>query len=122
MRYNVQVRVTGGKLVWIDFSLRPPRDLEGRIIYLVPSAMVIEARKQAEAAVRSRDMRLTGLIESAMEAVVSINDMHEIVLFNLAAQKMFGHPAAAVLGKEIELLIPGRQWPRLRRARQGLTP
>jgi PAS domain S-box-containing protein len=65
-------------------------------------------RAQAEAALRVRDLRLTGLIESAMDAVVSINDKHEIVLFNAAAEQMFGHETAFVLGKKLELLIPPR--------------
>ena len=65
-------------------------------------------RVQAEAALRSRDLRLTGLIESAMDAVVSINDKHEIVLFNAAAEKMFGYARAAVLGRKLDMLIPPR--------------
>ncbi len=107
-RFDVQVQMTNGKPAWIDFSLQPLRDPEGRIIYLVPSAMNIEARKRAESALQDSDLRLRGLIDSAMDAVISINDAHEIVLFNLAAEKMFGHPAAAVLGGNIELLIPAR--------------
>ena len=65
-------------------------------------------RVQAEAALRSRDMRLTGLIESAMDAMISINDRHEIVLFNAAAERMFGYRTAAVLGRKLEILIPPR--------------
>jgi PAS domain S-box-containing protein len=65
-------------------------------------------RIQAEAELRGRDLRLTGLIESAMDAMVSINDRHEIVLFNAAAERMFGRTSAAVLGKRLELLIPPR--------------
>ena len=63
-------------------------------------------RVQAEAALRSRDLRLTGLIESAMDAIVSINDRHEIVLFNAAAEVVFGRSATEVLGRKLELLIP----------------
>jgi len=111
VRCDVQVQMADGKLVWIDFSLQPLRDPEGRIIYLVPSGMSIEGRKQAEAALLDRDLRLTGLIESAMDAVVSINDAHEIVLFNAAAENMFGHSSAAVMGKKIEVLIPRQHRP-----------
>jgi len=63
-------------------------------------------RVQTESAMRDRDMRLTGLIESAMDAMISINDRNEIVLFNTAAERMFGYEAAAVLGKKLEILIP----------------
>jgi two-component system cell cycle sensor histidine kinase/response regulator CckA len=65
-------------------------------------------RLQAEAELRSRDMRLTGLIESAMDAVISIDARHEIVLFNAAAERMFGYEASAVLGERLEILLPAR--------------
>ncbi|MBC7939981.1 MAG: PAS domain S-box protein [Chitinophagaceae bacterium] len=107
-RYDVQVRVADGKLAWIDFSLQPLRSESGEVINLVPSAMVIEARKQAEAALRGRELRVSGLIESAMDAVVSINAAQQILLFNPAAEKMFGHTTAAVLGRNIDMLIPPR--------------
>lgn len=63
-------------------------------------------RVQTEAAMRGRDMRLTGLIESAMDAMISINDRNEILLFNAAAERMFGYEAATLLGKKLEILIP----------------
>lgn len=47
-RYDVQIRVAEATLSWIDFSLNPVHDASGEVIYLVPSANVIEERKQAE--------------------------------------------------------------------------
>ena len=107
-RYDVEVQMVERRLVWIDFSLQPLRNSEGKIIYLVPSAMVIDARVQAVAALQSRELRMTGLIESAMDAVISVNDRHEITLFNAAAERMFGYRTAAVLGSNLEMLIPPR--------------
>ncbi len=47
-RYDVQIRVAEGSLIWLDFSIEPVRDASGRVIHLVPSATVIEERKRAE--------------------------------------------------------------------------
>lgn len=49
---------------------------------------------------------LAGLIESAMDAIVSVDGSHRIVLFNPAAEQMFGLPAADAMGQPIELLLP----------------
>jgi PAS domain S-box-containing protein len=57
-RYDEQMRVAGGQLVWIDFSLHPVRDAAGRVAFLVPSARVIEERKQAEQALRESALQL----------------------------------------------------------------
>ncbi|MDB5861297.1 MAG: sensor signal transduction histidine kinase [Ramlibacter sp.] len=52
--------------------------------------------------------RLTGLLESAMDAILSVDESQKIVLYNRAAEKIFGWPAADVLGKPLEMLLPAR--------------
>src|SRR5687768_9363916 len=66
-RYDVQVRMAEGKLVWIDLSLQPLRDDTGRVVYLVPSAMVIDDRKRAEQAVRDSEVNFRQLAENISE-------------------------------------------------------
>ncbi len=51
---------------------------------------------------------LTGLVETCMDAIVTVDDRQRIVLFNPAAEKMFGYPAAEVMGQPLSLLIPER--------------
>jgi PAS domain S-box-containing protein len=58
-RYDRQIRVAEGAMVWIDFSLEPVRDATGKVIYIVPSASVIQERKQAEAEVLALNEELT---------------------------------------------------------------
>jgi PAS domain S-box-containing protein len=57
VRYDVPVRVAGGRLLWIDFQLAPLRDGEERITHLIPSAMELSARRAAEDALREADRR-----------------------------------------------------------------
>jgi two-component system sensor kinase FixL len=52
--------------------------------------------------------RLGATISSAMDAIVSIDEQQRIVLFNPAAEKMFGFSAADALGQSINRLIPKR--------------
>jgi PAS domain S-box-containing protein len=52
--------------------------------------------------------RLAGLLDSAMDGIVSVNDAQRIVMYNRAAEKMFGWSAEEVLGKPLDLLIPER--------------
>jgi PAS domain S-box-containing protein len=51
---------------------------------------------------------LGGIVESAMDAIVAVDENQKIVLFNAAAERIFQRPREAVLGQPLELLIPSR--------------
>ncbi|HSH91001.1 MAG TPA: PAS domain S-box protein [Ramlibacter sp.] len=52
--------------------------------------------------------RLAGLLDSAMDAVISVDEAQNVVLYNRAAEKIFGWPAAEMKGKPLDILIPKR--------------
>ncbi|HEY0835508.1 MAG TPA: diguanylate cyclase [Azospirillum sp.] len=66
------------------------------------------ARKQLEEKLRHSEQRLQAIITLAQDAIVSVDAANRIVLFNPAAERMFACPAAEVLGKPMEVLIPRR--------------
>lgn len=68
----------------------------------------ITHRKRAEQALQESEARLAGIVNSAMDAIVSVNAQHRIVLFNPAAERMFGYPASAVIGLPLACLLPER--------------
>jgi PAS domain S-box-containing protein len=68
----------------------------------------IAERQEAETALADSRAQLAAVIESAMDAIVSIDAEHRIVLFNRAAEQMFRREAATTIGEPIEVLIPVR--------------
>jgi len=56
--------------------------------------------------------RLAGLLDSAMDAVITIDEAQRIILYNRAAEMIFGWPAAEVRGCSLDMLIPERYRPR----------
>jgi PAS domain S-box-containing protein len=76
----------------------------------------ISARKAAEAALRASQARLGGMIDTAMDAIVSVNQEQRIVVFNAAAESMFGQSAAAALGQPLDQFIPASAHAAHRRA------
>lgn len=62
------------------------------------------AKDEAE---RAR-LRQEGLIQSAMDAIIAIDASQRIIIFNPAAEKMFGCPASEALGSPVDRFIPER--------------
>ena len=58
---------------------------------------------------------LAGIVESAMDAIVVIDEGQKVILFNAAAERIFQRPRATVIGQPLDLLIPER----FRRAHRG---
>lgn len=59
-------------------------------------------------AIHQAELRLDGIIEAAMDAIITIDEQERVVLYNRAAAKMFGTPVAGALGAPIERFIPQR--------------
>src|SRR4051794_15746264 len=55
---------------------------------------------------RESEQRLRAMVESTTDAVVSADDAGRIVFWNAAAERLFGHTAAAVLGQPLGILMP----------------
>lgn len=68
----------------------------------------ITERRRAEAEAQESRMRLVGIIDSAMDAIITIDEQQHIVIFNHTAERVFGYAAAEMIGQPIERLIPTR--------------
>ena len=65
-----------------------------------------EARLEAERA--GHNAQLAGIIASAMDAIITVDESHRIVLFNRMAETAFGWPVEQALGQPLEVLLPER--------------
>jgi PAS domain S-box-containing protein len=66
-RFDAQVRMAGGTLMWIDVQIAPLRDENGHVTHLVASAMDLSPRKKAEEALAEREARFHDLFSSIDE-------------------------------------------------------
>jgi PAS domain S-box-containing protein len=60
-----------------------------------------------EAALRESEARLSGIISSAMDAIISVDAAERILLFNPAAERMFRCAATDAVGQSLDRFIPG---------------
>jgi len=68
---------------------------------------ISERRKMTED-IKESQARLKGIVNSAMDAIITIDSSKNIVLFNDSAEKMFGYMSYEVTGKNLNILIPQR--------------
>jgi PAS domain S-box-containing protein len=97
-RNGGQLVVASQQIVYRDAGGQPARILE-------VNADLTE-RKAAEQALRESQARLAGIIDSAMDAIITIDEAQRVVLFNAAAERMFGCAAPEALGQPLERFIP----------------
>lgn len=54
------------------------------------------------------EARLSGLVESALDAIIAIDQKQQIVLFNAAAERLFGCRREQAMNQSLDLFIPAR--------------
>jgi PAS domain S-box-containing protein len=93
-RFDLQIKGVGEKaFIWLDFSIQPVRDATGKVTHLVPSALVIQERKQAEDAARESEQRFRDLVDST-DGIVWEADARNFAFTSVSgnAERMLGYP------------------------------
>lgn len=72
-------------------------------------SQAMRAQLEAQgAALQQSEARFAGIINSAKDGIVTVDHEQRIVLFNPAAEAMFGYRADQLLGQPLDRLIPQR--------------
>ena len=106
---DLRMRARDGSWRWVRWTARVvQRDAGGRATRVIGSvADIHELHESAERAQESQ-LRLQGIVDSAMDAIISIDEAQKITLFNRAAERIFGYDAREVLGQPLTMLMPDR--------------
>ncbi len=86
----------------------PVLNADGSVREWVGTVTDVDERKRAEDALRASQMRLAGIIDSAMDAVITVDAEQHVIVFNQAAERMFQCPASEAVGQTIDRFIPER--------------
>src|SRR5688572_24580714 len=62
--------------------------------------------RQMTDALQASEARLRAILDTAVDAFITINEQGVVESFNPAAERLFGYPAAAVIGRNVSLLMP----------------
>ncbi|CAG0978870.1 two-component system, cell cycle sensor histidine kinase and response regulator CckA [Phycisphaerales bacterium] len=102
-----RVRKNGEKF-WANTVTTTLRDETGKVRGYSKVIRDLTARRGSELALRDNQARLSGIIESAMDAIITVDERQRIVMFNHAAERIFGVKAEQAIGGPLERFIPER--------------
>ncbi|GAC1342280.1 MAG: hypothetical protein NVSMB27_00960 [Ktedonobacteraceae bacterium] len=102
-----------------DLRISPLTDRRGVVNGRLVVLRDVSERKQAEQAARASEARKGAILQTALDAIITIDEQGSMLEFNPAAEQMFGYSRAEVLNQDMaDFIIP----PLLReRHRQGLA-
>ena len=96
-----------GVFVNVAYNSSPIRSEDGEIAGLVVVFRDITAQKATEEMIRRGAEWFQSIIETTQDAVISVDRLGRIVLFNPAAERMFGYTRDDVEGQKVNMLMAG---------------
>ena len=79
--------------------------LEGQKIYVGIIHNLTE-RKKSDAALIEREARLSSILDTGPDAIVTIDEIGRIESFNTAAVRLFGYSEDEIVGQNVKVLMP----------------
>ncbi len=98
---QVALLAAGPEPRWLQLEAARREHMAGFVV-----AIDISIRKQAEAALRNSQAQYQGIVDSALDAIIALDEDQRIITFNAAAERMFLCRAGAVIGQPLERFIP----------------
>ncbi|MEX0585958.1 MAG: PAS domain S-box protein, partial [Pirellulales bacterium] len=93
----------------IDDSAAPIRGEGDALFGVVLVFRDVTEQRRTERAIRESDARKAAILNTALDAIITIDGRGRIIDFNPAAERTFGKPLSEVAGTELaELIIPPR--------------
>jgi len=94
------------RLVQLDVVAMPGEESGERLFAIVGRDLTEQRR--AERNLRERSLQLEAIIDSAMDAIIITDEKRRIIMFNKAAEQLFGYNAQVAMGRDPVFLIPER--------------
>jgi two-component system, LuxR family, sensor kinase FixL len=98
-------RHRNGREFPVEVSLSPLKTEDG-IPLVMATVHDISLRKRSEAALQESEARMRAIFDTAVDAIVTIDEHGIVERMNPAAEKLFGYQESEVAGKNVSMLMP----------------
>jgi PAS domain S-box-containing protein len=90
--------------VFVDLYLKQKQLSEQQVLLRASEVRELELKHKLE--ITESEARFSEIVGSAMDAIIVFDTDGHISLFNAAAERMFGLPAAEAIGNDVRMLMP----------------
>jgi PAS domain S-box-containing protein len=96
-----------------DLTIEPLYSDRG-VVGITCVALDMTERYHILAAQLEAEIRYEQIIQSTAEAVITVDETQQIVMFNRSAEQIFGYSASEIIGQRLDILLPPDVAPRHR--------
>jgi formate hydrogenlyase transcriptional activator len=94
-----------GRRLYLVIDAGPIVNAQGEVVAVVETQRDRTEQRLAMQALAESERRLSTILDSAMDAILTIDDRYRITLFNAAAERIFRCSADLALGQSVERFI-----------------
>ena len=108
--FGFEYRILGfdRKYRWFRMKAAPRVGANGVCLGYIGYCLDIDETRRAEQALQESQDQLAGIIASAMDAIITVDESQHVTMFNAAAEKIFRCRAEEALGQPLDRFIPER--------------
>ena len=97
-----------GREIPVSHVIMAHHSAQGELEYFSAIIRDISDIKRAEKALRESEERYRSVIDTAFDAIITVDDTGTIISWNNAAEKQYGYSRDEAVGKDFTLIIPER--------------
>ncbi len=95
-----------GEVHWINGHAVPLRNEHGQVVQYLGNVIDVSAMKATKDRLRGEQKRLNGILETAIDGIIVLDERGTIELANPALHRLFGYSEEELIGQNVSLLMP----------------
>lgn len=106
VRFESAVERSSGDRATVDFSVKPIKEENGDVSFLIAEARDITERVRAEEALAEREARMRAIVDTAPDGIVTVNSDGTLESLNRSLERLLGYKSEDLIGHDVNAILP----------------